>query len=342
MNTEILKGTISALFSKGKGILAADESNTTATKRLQECCQGEVTEETRRQYREVLLETPHLENFVSGVILYDETFWQKNNVGENFTSSLQQRGILPGIKVDTGVKEFPSKPGELITGGLDDLESRIKKYVEAGAKFTKWRAVFAIDKEAGLPSDLVISENADVLAQYASLVQKYNLVPIVEPEVLITGDHDIKTSYEVTKKVVTALFVALKKFDVYLPGLILKTSMVTNGNQNADEASPKEVADYTIKMLRESVPAEVGGVVFLSGGQTPVEATAHFDAIVKKEPLPWPLAFSFARALQDPVLRTWAGKPENVVAAREAFRDRLDMNHLADSGKYSVEMEWMD
>jgi fructose-bisphosphate aldolase class I len=342
MNKEILKETVAALLAKGKGILAADESNKTADKRLAEYCGGEITEETRRQYREVLLETPYLENFVSGVILYDETFWQKNSEGESFVKSLEKRGILPGIKVDTGTREFPGLIGELITGGLDDLEERVKKYAEAGAKFTKWRAVFAIDEEKCLPTDLAISENANVLAQYVQIVQKYNLVPIVEPEVLLLGKHSIQTSYNVTKKVVSTVFETLKKFDIYLPGLILKTSMVINGNQNADEASAEEVAGLTVKMLRESVPDEVGGVVFLSGGQTPVEATAHFDAIAEKEPLPWELAFSYARALQDPALRTWAGKPENIDAARSAFRDRFDMNHLADSGKYSVELEWLD
>lgn len=342
MNTEILKKTVTTLLTKGKGILAADESNATASKRLTEYCDGEVTEETRRQYREVLLETPFLEKFVSGVILYDETFWQKNDAGEFFTTSLTARGILPGIKVDTGTKEFPGKTTEFITTGLDDLETRIQKYAEAGAVFTKWRAIFVINKELGLPSDLAIIENANILAQYALVAQKYNLVPLVEPEVLITGDHTIKDSYEVTTKVVTTVFEALKKFEVYLPGLILKTSMVIQGNQNADEASPQEIAEHTIKMLKESVPSEVGGVVFLSGGQTPVEATAHFDAIAEKEPLPWEIAFSYARALQDPVLQAWAGKPENVDPAREAFRDRLDMNHLADSGKYRVELEWLD
>ncbi len=342
MNTEILKETAALLLTKGKGILAADESNKTADKRLSEYCEGEITEETRRQYRELLLETPFLEKFVSGVILYDETFWQSNSDGEKFITSLQNRGILPGIKVDTGTREFPSLEGELITGGLDDLETRVKKYAEAGAKFTKWRAVFTIDEDKCLPTDLAILENVNVLAQYAQIVQKYNLVPIVEPEVLLLGKHSLETSYEVTKKVVTALFEGLKKYDIYLPGLILKTSMVINGNQNADEASPTEVAEATIKMLRESVPAEVGGVVFLSGGQTPVEATAHFDAIAEKEPLPWELAFSYARALQDPALQAWAGKPGNIEAAREAFRDRLDMNHLADSGKYRIELEWLD
>lgn len=342
MNTEILKEIAETLLTKGKGILAADESNKTADKRLSEYCEGEITEETRRQYRELLLETPFLEKFVSGVILYDETFWQSNSVGEKFVTSLQNRGILPGIKVDTGTREFSGHVGELVTGGLDDLEERVKKYAEAGAKFTKWRAVFTIDEDKCLPTDLAISENANILAQYAEIVQKYNLVPIVEPEVLLLGKHSIQKSYEVTKKVVTTLFETLKKYDIYLPGLILKTSMVINGNQNADEASAEEVADLTVKMLRESVPNEVGGVVFLSGGQTPVEATAHFDAITEKEPLPWELAFSYARALQDPALRVWAGKSENVEAAREAFRDRLDMNHLADSGKYKVELEWLD
>jgi len=342
MNTEILKETVVALLAKGKGILAADESNNTANKRLSEYCEGEITSETRRQYREVLLETPFLEKFVSGVILYDETFWQNNSEGEKFVQSLEKRGILPGIKVDTGTKEFPGLVGELITGGLDDLEIRVKKYAEAGAKFTKWRAVFTINEDECLPSDLAISENANILAQYVQIVQKYNLVPIVEPEVLLLGKHSLQTSYEVTKKVVKTVFAALEKFQVYLPGLILKTSMVINGNQNADEASPEEISEYTIKMLRESVSSEVGGIVFLSGGQTPVEATAHFDAIAEKEPLPWELAFSYARALQDPALQAWAGKSENVEAARTAFRDRLDMNHLADSGKYRVELEWLD
>jgi len=342
MNTEILKETVTTLLAKGKGILAADESNKTASKRLEEYCEGEITEETRRQYREVLLETPFLEKFVSGVILYDETFWQSNSNGEKFVFSLQNRGILPGIKVDTGTKEFPDHVGELITGVLDDLEERVKKYVKAGAKFTKWRAVFSIDEDKCLPTDMAILENAKILAQYVQIVQKYNLVPIVEPEVLLMGKHSIKTSYEVTKKVVSTVFDTFKNFDIYLPGLILKTSMVINGNQNADEASANEVAKYTVKMLRESVPHEVGGVVFLSGGQTPVEATAHFDAIAETEPLPWELAFSYARALQDPALQAWAGKPENVEAARSAFRDRLDMNHLADSGKYKVELEWLD
>ncbi len=342
MNKDILNDIVSKLLESGKGILAADESNTTATKRLQEYCDGDITEETRRQYREILLETPNLEKFVSGVILYDETFWQKNSDKKLFTESLEERGILPGIKVDTGTKEFPNSSKELITTGLDDLEIRIKKYAEFGAKFSKWRAVFIIDEKGGLPSSLAIIENTNILSQYALISQKNNIVPIVEPEVLITGDHSIETSYKVTKKIISSLFESLNRYNVYLPGLILKTSMVINGNRNADEASPSEVSEYTIKMLRESVPENVGGVVFLSGGQTPVEATAHFDAIAEKEPLPWEIAFSYARALQDPALRAWAGKPENIGIAREAFRDRLDMNHLADSGKYSVEMEWLD
>jgi fructose-bisphosphate aldolase, class I len=342
MDKNILIENVKTLLAKGKGILAADESNATATKRLSEYCQGEITSETRRQYRELLLETPDLEKFVSGVILYDETFWQQNTKGTLFTESLQNRGILPGIKVDTGTKEFPGKTGELITSGLDDLETRLKKYVEAGAKFTKWRAVFSINSDSNLPSDIVIAENANILAQYASIAQKNNLVPIVEPEVLMTGDHSIEKSYEITKKVVTEVFAAMKKFDVFLPGLILKTSMVIQGNQNADEASPEEVADHTTKMLKESVPADVGGVVFLSGGQTPVEATAHFDAIAEKEKMPWEIAFSYARALQDPVLRAWSGKAENTQVAQQAFQKRLEMNQLADSGKYSIEMEWLD
>jgi fructose-bisphosphate aldolase class I len=342
MNTENLDQIVQKLLVKGKGILAADESNNTCNKRLSEYCEGEITEEIRRQYREMLLETPFIEKFISGVILYDETFWQKNSDGINFVDSLKNRGILPGIKVDKGTKPFPGSQFELITIGLDDLDERLKKYKDSGAEFTKWRAVFEIDEIVNLPSDLAINENADILAQYANLVQKNDMVPIIEPEILINGKHSIEKSFEITKKVVRAVFESCQKFQVYLPGVILKTSMVINGNQNSDEASAKEVAEYTVRMLLESAPENVGGIVFLSGGQTPVEATAHFDAIAEKEPLPWELAFSYARALQEPALRIWSGKIENVEKARGAFRDRLDMNHLADSGKYSIETEWLD
>lgn len=340
INTKFLEDTVKQLMAKGKGILAADESNGTASKRL-ESAGIEGTEENRRRYRELLLCEEKLQDYVSGVILYDETFWQKTKSGKLFSVDLLRREILPGIKVDTGAVDFPGFPGEKITTGLDTLIERLEKYQKSGARFAKWRSVITIDESKDLPTDQAIKANTQDLARYARICQEYSVVPIVEPEVLLIGKHSIETSEKITTKVITALIKELKENNVYLPGLILKTSMVIQGNQNPNEASAEEVAEATIRMLKNSVPEDIGGIVFLSGGQTPVEATAHLDKIAEAE-LPWEIAFSFARAIQDPALSAWKGKNENVEIAREAFVKRLQLNHLADLGDYDVELEYLD
>lgn len=339
INKELLQDTVSKLLADGKGILAADESNGTADKRL-ESVGAETGEEMRKKYRDLFLCMPGNEKYVSGVILYDETFWQDSCSGEKFPAVLESRGIVPGIKVDTGAKDDPAFPGELITDGLDGLSDRLEKYFKHGARFTKWRVVIKIDEEKGLPTAGAIQLNAERLAQYAQKAQDAGLVPIVEPEVLLEGNHSIEKSEEVTANVLKTVFAEMSRIEVYLPGLILKTSMVISGNQNPDESTVDEVADATVRMLNNSVPEEVGGIVFLSGGQTAVEATAHLDAIAEREPLNWEIAFSYARALQGPALRIWAGKDENVEAARAEFMKRLELNSLADSGDYDIELEW--
>jgi fructose-bisphosphate aldolase class I len=283
-----------------------------------------------------------LNKYVSGVILYDETFWQDSCAGIKFTEDLQKHGIVPGIKVDTGTKDSPEFPGEKITEGLETLEERLPKYFDNGARFTKWRVIFEIDDENGLPTDAAILENAKRLAKYSEIAQKHGLVPIVEPEVLLSGSHSIEKCEEIVTKVLKSLFSELSRIEVYLPGVILKTSMVISGNENSEESSAEDVAEATIRALKDSVPAETGGIVFLSGGQTAVEATAHLDAIAEKEPLPWEIAFSYGRALQGPSLKIWAGKDENVDEAREEFENRLRMNHLADLGEYDIDLEFED
>jgi len=341
IDTQKLTATVAHLLTPEKGILAADESNGTADKRLEFF--GIATgEDMRRKFRHLFLCMPGVEEFLSGVILYDETFWQENCDGVPFRTALREKGILPGIKVDTGAKDFPGFPDEKLTVGLDDLPERIKKYADAGAAFTKWRAVIKIDEKAGLPTDACIEANADALARYAVAAQQFGLVPIVEPEVLLEGPHSLKTSEIITTRVVAAVMQKLQDYKAYLPGVILKTSMVINGNKNSDEASPAEVADATVRMLRKTVPTEIGGVVFLSGGQTAVEATAHLDAIAEKDDLPWEIAFSYARALQESALTIWQGKDENVAAARTEFTKRLRLNQLADAGDYDVSLEYLD
>jgi fructose-bisphosphate aldolase class I len=287
-----------------------------------------------------LTTTPDLEKYINGVILYDETFWQENREGINFAQYLKELDILPGIKVDTGAKDFYEFPGEKVTDGLVDLSERLEKYARNGAKFTKWRAVIKIDESLNLPTDGAILENMKRMAEYAKLVQESNMVPIVEPEVLLLGKHNLQKSKEVTEKVIKTLFAQLQLSGVFLPGLILKTSMVISGNENPDENSPTEIAEATVEMLNSCVPRELGGIVFLSGGQTPVEAAAHFDAIVEKGGMPWELAFSFARALQEPALRVWQGKDENIVSARAEFLKRLKLNKMADSAEYDVDLEY--
>lgn len=341
INTKLLEETVSKLLAKGKGILAADESNGTADKRLASIS-VEGGEENRRRYRDLFLCVNGLEKYVSGVILYDETFWQEACDGKLFVDNLNKKGIISGIKVDIGAKDFPGFPGEKLTVGLDDLSDRCQKYFKNGARFAKWRAVINIDEQKGLPTEEAIEANADALGRYARIAQESGLVPIVEPEVLLIGPHSIELSESITKKVVSKVFEKLNEYRAYVPGVILKTSMVINGNTNPDEASPEEVADATVRMLLESVPKNIGGVVFLSGGQTAVEATAHLDTIAEREPLPFEIAFSYGRALQGPALRIWAGKDENIKEARKEFLKRLKLNQLADSGDYDIKLEYLD
>ncbi len=341
LNTKLLKETASLLLTKGKGILAADESSPTCDKRLA-TVGVEGSTEMRRKYRNLLLEMPKLEDFVTGVIMYSETFWQKNDDDVQFPESLTKRGIIPGIKMDLGAKDFPGFEGEKLTIGLDDLPERAQEYFNVGARFGKWRAVIKIDEETGLPTEECIEANADVLGRYARIVQEAGLVPIVEPEVLLQGSHPIEKCEEVISHVLEKVFEKLEEYRAYIPGVILKTSMVISGDANPKETSAEEVAERTVKVLLEKVPKDIGGVVFLSGGQTPVEATAHLDAIAEKEPLPFEIAFSYARALQEPVLRTWIGKEENVDSARIEFLKRLKLNQLADDGDYDMSFEYID
>ncbi len=338
---KILQETVSKLLAKGKGILAADESNGTADKRL-ESIGSETGEEMRRKYRDLLLNTPDLENYASGVILYDETFWQDDLSGKNFADSLSEKGIVPGIKVDTGANDHPDFPGEKITDGLDGLHERLLKYYAGGARFTKWRVVIKIDEENNLPTLEMIRENAKRFGKYVELAHRANLVPIVEPEVLLNGKHSQEKCAEITSLVLREVFSELSRIETYLPGVILKTSMVISGDQNPEENSAEEVANETIKVLKENVPSELGGIVFLSGGQTAVEATAHLDAIAEAEPLPWEIAFSYGRALQGPALRIWHGKDENVELARAEFIKRLKLNKLADAGDYDIDLEFQN
>ncbi len=339
LNKKLLEQIVAQLMTKSKGILAADESNETAGKRLAEIG-VQNTEENRRLFRELFFGMADIEKYISGVILYDETFWQESDNGVKYPKFLADKDILPGIKIDLGAKDFPGFPGEKLTVGLDDLPVRVKKYAENGAMFVKWRAVITIDEPNNLPTDEAIDANADTLGRYARICQEAGLVPIIEPEVLLDGPHSILKSEEVTRVVLKKVFGSLKKYKAHVPGLILKTSMVIQGNKNPDENSPKEIADATVRVLLEIVPKNIGGVVFLSGGQTPVEASAHFDAIAEKEPLPFEIAFSYARALQGPVIQIWKGKPENVAAARAEFKKRLELNTLADSGDYDIGLEY--
>lgn len=326
---EKLKSTVSKMMADGKGILAADESNATCNKRFQSLGIPE-TEEERRRWRELLLCAPGMEEYVSGVILYDETIRQSDSDGKLFTEILKEKGVLVGIKVDEGLQDYIDHTGETVTMGLNGLPARVQEYKSLGATFAKWRAAFKIGEFT--PTDDAIRENAELLARYAVICQEHDIVPMVEPEVLLDGTHDIEKAKEVTTKVLKGLFESLAKHHVHLDGLILKTSMVLSGKDSENRADAKTVGEYTVNVLKECVPAEVGGVVFLSGGQTPDEATANFNEIAKHEPLPWKLAFSFSRAIQNDALAIWAGKVSNVELAREAYIERLKSNSQADQG----------
>jgi len=336
MPTE-LRATIAKLVIPGKGILAADESVPTITKRFN-ALGIESTEETRRAYRALLSTTPGIEDYVAGIILFEETLGQKADDGTPLVDALSRRGILPGIKVDKGTVGLPGAPGDLITQGLDGLGERLKAYKEKGARFAKWREVYGITDRN--PTPLGIEANAEVLARYAAICQELSIVPIVEPEVLIDGDHTLERCYEVSDAVLHAVFRALHRHRVILEYIVLKPNMVLPGKERLPKASSEEVARATLAVLRRTVPAAVPSINFLSGGQSSVDATAHLNAMNVMAPnAPWVLSFSYARALQDDAMRTWAGRTENVAAAQAAFHQRAKMNSLARHGKWNAALE---
>ena len=332
-----LEATIAKIVEPGKGILAADESTPTITKRFK-AVGIESSEESRRAYRSLLFTAPEADAYLSGVILFEETLGQKADDGTPLGQVLMKRGILPGIKVDKGTTPLPGAAGDLVTQGLDGLAERLAGYKEQGARFTKWREVYAISESN--PTALGISANAEVLARYAAICQAQGLVPIVEPEVLIDGDHTIERCFEVSEAVLHAVFDALYRHRVVTELIVLKPSMVLPGKANARKATPEEVAAATLKVLRRTVPASVPTINFLSGGQGPEEATANLNAINAYAPRgPWVLSFSFARALQDPVMHAWVGNSKNVPPAQRAFSHRLHMNSLARHAKWTPASE---
>ncbi len=333
MDIHILRAVVKRLLAPRKGILAADESVGTADKRLA-ARNIPQTEEMRRQWRDLLLTAPEIETGLSGVILFDETLRQKNDEGDAFPNLLKSRGITVGVKVDRGLVNFPGFPEEKISQGLDDLNKRLAEYAALGAEFTKWRSVIRIERE--IPTDECLEANAHILALYASLAQEANLLPVIEPEVLINGSHSIEKSEAVLIRTLAVVFAMLKKYRAELSGIVLKTSMALPGKEFGKKALPEEVATATLRALRASVPEEVPGVVFLSGGQSPKEATENLNAIAKMGPYPWQLTFSYARALQDPVMDAWAGKAENKAKAQEIFRVRVKETSLARQGEYRL------
>jgi fructose-bisphosphate aldolase class I len=328
-----LAQTAQALVAPGKGILAADESHPTIKKRFDKLGIAN-TEENRRAYREMLFSTPGISKHISGVILYDETIRQKHSTGTLFPKFLTQNGIIPGIKVDEGTIELVNFPGEKVTEGLDGLGKRFAEYAQLGARFAKWRAVFTISDHT--PSDYCIRANAHLLARYAAIAQAAGIVPIVEPEVLRDGDHDINRCYDVIVQVLNEVFRELHEHHGQLEGMLLKPSMVTAG-EDAPDASVAQVAELTLRCLRNTVPSAVPGIVFLSGGQTSDAATQHLDAMNKIGDVPWRLSFSYGRALQDDPMHKWMGKPANVSSAQKAFARRAELNSLATSGRYAGE-----
>jgi fructose-bisphosphate aldolase, class I len=335
MDLAELNKVANAMVAPGRGVLAADESAGTCKKRF-DAIGVESTEENRRDYRELLFRSKGMAN-ISGVILFDETIRQKAKDGTPLAKIIEQAGSLPGIKVDKGTKPLPFYPGEVITEGLDGLRERLVEYRGLGAKFCKWRAV--IDIGPGIPSYYCIKANADALARYAALCQDEGLVPIVEPEVLMDGDHDIDRCYQVTELALKALFHELYLARVKLEGMVLKPNMVVPGKKSAKQASVDEVAEKTLRVLKECVPAAVPGIAFLSGGQSDLDATARLNAMNRLGGAPWKITFSYSRALQAAPQKAWSGKAENVAAAQAAFTHRAAMNGLASMGKWTPELE---
>mgnify|MGYP003454780323 FL=1 len=334
MSIEDLPDIAQAMVAKGKGIIAIDESNATIKKRF-DSVGVECTEENRRAYREMLLTTPNLGDYISGAILYDETLRQKTKDGVPFTELMMKNGILPGIKVDKGTTALAGFPGELVTDGLDGLRERLNEYAALGAKFAKWRAVININIEEGMPSETCINANVHALARYAALCQEAGIVPMVEPEVIMDGDHDIEDCYVVTERVLRALFNALFDHNVMLEGTILKASMIIPGKDCPQQADVEEVADFTVQCLKSAVPAALPGIVFLSGGQSDDDATAHLNEMNKAENLPWPLSFSYGRAMQSAALKIWgADIANNFAEAQKTVYARAKDNGLAAKGEW--------
>jgi fructose-bisphosphate aldolase class I len=337
MDTNTLEATARALVAPGKGILAADESTGTIKKRF-DSIGVESTEDNRRAYRDLLFTADGIGDYISGVILFDETIRQSSLDGTPFPKLLERQGVIPGIKVDTGAKPLAlADPGETVTEGLDGLRDRLAEYHALGARFAKWRATYVITDR--LPSQYAIDVNADALARYAALCQEMGIVPIVEPEVMMEGDHTIQRSAAVTSAAQEALYHALYEQRLHLPGTLLKPNMVLSGYDAKAQASVDEVADQSLACFYARVPAAVPGIVFLSGGQSDEDATAHLDAMNKRGPHPWELSFSYGRALQAAAQKAWRGDPANRAAAQAAFLHRARLNSLARSGKYSPDME---
>ncbi|HEX6958839.1 MAG TPA: class I fructose-bisphosphate aldolase [Ferrovibrio sp.] len=339
MNLKDLNQIAKAMVAPGKGILAADESTGTIEKRLSSINVPN-TEENRRDYREMLFTAPEAEKYISGVILYDETIRQKAKDGTPLVEILKKRGIVPGIKVDKGTQDLPGSQGEKITEGLDGLRKRLVEYYGLGARFAKWRAVLNIDAASGKPSRQALVANAEALARYAALCQAENIVPIVEPEILMDGDHDIATSYAATERTLHTVFEQLALHNVAFEGMVLKPNMVIHGESCKSPAGIEACADATVQVLLRCVPAAVPGIAFLSGGQSDEHASAHLGAMNARHPnLPWKLTFSYGRALQALPLKLWAGKAENVANAQKGFIFRARLNSLAATGQYDAKLE---
>jgi fructose-bisphosphate aldolase class I len=336
MNLSDLETVARGIVAKGKGLLAADESSSTIKKRF-DGIKLESTEEHRRTYRDMLLTAPGAQQWVSGVILYDETIRQKTSAGVNFADYLKSIGVLPGIKVDLGAKPLAGFPGETITEGLDGLRERLQEYYKLGARFAKWRAVIDIAKD--IPSAYAIEANAQALARYAALCQEQQIVPIVEPEVLMDGDHSIERCEAVTNETLHVVFDQLHRHRVYLEGMILKPNMVISGKKAPNQAPPEQVAQATVRCLRRHVPAAVPGIAFLSGGQASQEATLHLSLMNQISGLPWALTFSYGRALQDTALKGWGGTAAGYALGQKEYLKRARLNSLAATGRYSADLE---
>jgi fructose-bisphosphate aldolase class I len=336
MSLNTLEEIANYIVSDGKGILAADESNPTCGKRF-DSIGVESTEINRRDYREMLFRASGMQDNIGGVILFDETIRQSAEDGTSLVELIKNQGALPGIKVDKGLAPLESSPEETVTQGLDGLDERCKDYVSLGAKFTKWRAVIKISES--LPTDECIDANMQALAKYAKIVQSNNMVPMVEPEVLMDGSHTIDQCYEATSKSLRSLFQFLNQEGVNIAGTILKPNMVTSGSTAENQASVQEVAEMTVKCLNENVPSDLPGITFLSGGQSDIDATAHLDAMNKIGGFPWKLSFSYGRALQQPSLKAWLGKEENIPLAQDALSHRALMNKLAANGAWNASLE---